>query len=186
MSHALSALNRIILILLGLLSLAGGLWGIASWQEFEPIQQLNENIDASVLSSAQDSPWYLVALWAVMILGVILGLWWIAANLRRRGFNRLRSQASTNQGSIDISVSRTASALGEYLEEVPGVTRVRHKVAFDRSRPTISWTIRAASDTNVADLRAAVEESEKDLRAALPGMDIDSVYKINLASVPTS
>ncbi|KQB84334.1 hypothetical protein [Corynebacterium oculi] len=183
MSRALSAIDRTLLILLGLLSLAGGLWGIAAWLEFEPTQQWIERIDASVLADAQESPWFLVALWATMILGIILGLWWIAANLRRRGFNRQRSQASSTQGSIDISLTRMASAVGEALEEVPGVTRVRHKATVDRSRPTIAWTIRGEATTNLVELRSAIEQNEDDLRAALPGIDVDSVYKINLAPV---
>lgn len=186
MSRALSAIDRIILILLGLLCLAGGAWGIASWLQYQPVQRLTDRLDASMLSGAEDSPWFLVTLWATMLLGVILGLWWIAANLRRRGFNRLRSQASSAHGSIDISMARMASAVDESLEEVRGVTRVRHRVAMDRSRRTIAWTIRAEATTNLVELREAIERSEEDLRAALPGMDVDSVYKINLAPVATS
>ncbi|MGV0436591.1 alkaline shock response membrane anchor protein AmaP [Corynebacterium mastitidis] len=186
MSRALSAIDRIILILLGLLCLAGGAWGIGSWLRFEPVQRLTERLDASVLDGAEASPWFLAALWGVMILGALLGLWWIAANLRRRGFNRLRSQASSAHGSIDISMARMASAVDESLEDVPGVTRVRHKAAMDRSRPTIAWTIRAEATTDLVELRGAIERNEEDLRAALPEIDVDSVYKINLAPVASS
>ncbi|MBC3186056.1 alkaline shock response membrane anchor protein AmaP [Corynebacterium sp. zg-331] len=183
MSRALSAVDRIILVFFGLLGLLGGAWGIASWLRVEQVSRVNRRIDASVFSTVQDSPWFTAALWITMILGVILGLWWIAANLRRRGFNRLRSEASTAHGSIDISLVRVASAVGEDLSEVPGVTRVRHRVAMERSRPTITWMIRGEAITDLLELREAIERNEEDLRAALPGIDVDSVYKINLAPV---
>ena len=112
-----------------------------------------------------------------------LGLWLIAANLRRRGFNRVRSSATDKTGSVDLAVARLAGAVDDSIEQFPGVTDVSHRVAMDRSRPTVTWTVTADPNVDVSRLRAELENSETDFRSAVRDMDLDTVYRLHVNAV---
>lgn len=186
MSKLLAGIDRFLLFLISLLLLGGGLWGIGVALSVPFATDLSDRLDPSIFDKAYDTVWYLVALWAVVILGVLLGLWWIAVNLRRRGFNRVRSNASSEDGTIHVNLTRVAAAIDEQIKDYPRVTQVSHRVAMDRSRPTVTWTVRAEAEADVAGLRQVIEASEVDFREAMPGIDVDSTYKIHLAPVEIS
>ncbi|MCZ9309437.1 alkaline shock response membrane anchor protein AmaP [Corynebacterium uberis] len=183
MSRGLAGLDRTVIFLLSLIAIAAGLWGIGVWANIDVANQIGQHIDAGQIKTFQDTVWYEVTLWAVLILGVILGIWWILANLNPRGFNRVRSSASNHSGAIDLALQRIASAVDEHLEELPRVNRVNHKVAMDRSRPTIAWTVNAEATADLGQLRQAIEQSERDFRTAVRDVDVDTVYKLHLSPV---
>lgn len=185
MSRGLAALDRIVLFVLGLVLLAAGVGIILVFAGVPEATQVAEQIDLTQVPDVTASPWWDVALGITAVLGVILGLWFMLANLGRRGFNKVRSSSTDESGTIDLAVPKIASAIGRSLENHDDVVRVNQRVAMDRSRPTVAWTITADPGIDVVHLRRQIEQSERDFREAVGDMDLDTLYKLHLQPVKT-
>lgn len=183
MSKKLAGLDRFLVFLFAVVFLALGLWLVALWGGCPPAEELLNRFDHDAVAAFPDSRWYTLTLVAVLILGVILGLWLIIANLRAHRFSRSPSPASNRAGTIELDLNRLAGAIDDALEEQPRVQRVRHRAALDRSRPTITWTLVADPNVDLPTLRQTVEATERDFRDAVGEVDVDTRYRIHLEPV---
>ncbi|PFG27247.1 Uncharacterised protein [Corynebacterium renale] len=183
MSKQLAGWDRFLLILLGLIALAGGVYGALVYFQVPQVMDFNAQFDARHLTDFAATGWMDVALGVVTLLCVILGLAYLISNLRARRFNKRPSSASNEDGSIDIAVARIAAAVSTQLSEFPRVNDTRHKVAMDRHRPTMQWTIKADPTIDIKALRSHLQSVEQDVRAAIGDMDIDTRFILNLGPV---
>lgn len=185
MSHGLAAFDRIILFLLGASALVLGAVALAVRFEVPQAQELAGQIDVARAGELTNYSWWNVALGITAVVGIALGCSWLVANLRRRGFNKVRSSASDTTGTVDIALTRVSAAIDRDLERFDDVNRVTHRVAMDRSRPTITWTVNAEPTVDLAALRSAIERTDEDFRAAVEDMDVDTLFKVHLQPVKT-
>lgn len=183
MSRSLAALDRIIIALVGLVLIAGGVWAIALYFDEAHAQWLADRVVEVPWSQATSARWYPWALGVAMVLAAAAGVALILANLSPRRFSRMRSETSSDTGTIELGVGPIAHAAAEFLERSPAVEKVSPKVAMDRQRPTINFTIDALPTVDIEVLRAEIEDTEKTLRTALKDLDVDSTYRIHLAAV---
>lgn len=183
MSKKLAGLDRFLVFLFAAVLVALGAWLTALWAGCAPAQNLLDRFDHDAVAAFPDSRWYTLTLVAVLILGVVLGLWLIIANLRAHRFARTASPASNKAGTIELDLNRLAGAIDDALEAEPRVERVRHRAALDRSRPTITWTVTADPNVDLPRLRTVVEETERDFRDAVSGVDVLTRYRIHLEPV---
>ena len=56
---------------------------------------------------------------------------------------------------------------------------------MDRRRPTMEWTIDAEAGVPLLELAGDIDQAEEDLRVAIPGVEVDSRFRVRLAPVPT-
>lgn len=183
MSKQLAGWDRFLLILLGLVAIAGGVYGALVYFQVPQVMEFNAQFDARQLTDFAGTGWMDVILGVVTVLCVIIGLAYLISNLRTRRFNKRTSSASNEEGSIDLALARIAAAVSSQLSEVPRVNDTRHKVAMDRHRPTMQWTIRAEPTIDLNALRTHLATVEEDVRAAIGDMDVDTRFILNLGPV---
>lgn len=183
MSKGLAAFDRILIFILALVSILIGVFGVGVWANVDIATTLFEAGDEKKISASFDSPWYEVTLWAVAVLGILFGLWLIFANLRRRGFNQVEAKVAPGDGTVSLSLNRIASAIDASLSGFDHVKKVTHKVAMDRSRPTVTWTVTAEPEIDLPTLKKHLEQSEQDFREAIRDLDLSTVYKVHLSPV---
>lgn len=183
MSRSLAAIDRIIIFLVGLILITGGVWAVALYFDEAHAQWLADRVVEVPWSEATAQSWYPWAVGAGMVIAALAGIALIAANLSPRRFSRMRSEVSSDKGTIELSVAPIAHAAAEYLERSPRVEKVAQKVAMDRQRPTVTFTIDALPNVDIDGLRAEVEETERLFRTAVKDLDVDSTFLIHLAAV---
>lgn len=186
MSHLLSAVDRIICLLLGLALALGGLWAVLWVFEFAPARDLGSYYDADALAGFLGSQWYPVALAGTAVLAAVLSLWLLAVNLRRRRFNHVLSPRDTGLGEVSVALSAVARAVSDRLTQHPGVTAVTSTRQRDRGRPTMEWVVAAEPDVDLPALAATLDQTERDVRDALPGVEVKTRYLVHLRPVESA
>lgn len=180
MKGRISFFDRAVVLVTGLLALAGGAWAVGLFLDAPLAQALADRIDFPAWRSAPAQDWFDLALVAVLLVSAVLGGLLIALNLRRHRINRVFSPASDARGSIGIELAHLAEAVAGELEQHPRVGSVQAEVVDSRGRPTMTLTIQARPDADVPALVQVLEQSERELRAAVPGIDLDTVYRLHL------
>lgn len=183
MSRRMSAIDRLVVLVVGLLVLAGGVYALLWAFEVPLANQLGEYYDGAALESFFTSQWYALALFGLALVSAAIGVSLLIANFRRHSFRSVSSSAGADVGHISVSTTRLAATIGEQLQRNPDVTSVRTTQRTDRGRPTITWAVNAHPDVRMPQLLEEIEQAESDLRLALPGVDVDSRYLIQLRPV---
>lgn len=117
------------------------------------------------------------------IVAILLGLWLVAVNVRRRRVGRVHSTATSGLGAINVNVAHIADAMAESLNALPKVTRAQAKVVTDRGTKTLELTVTAQPTIDVLSLKRAITAQEAAFRSAVRDMPIASSYRIHLGPV---
>lgn len=185
MSKSLAGFNRFLTLLIGLLLIALGAWPIAQHFAVPQVQKFSHWANTWIMKDTAQQTWYPWALLGLALLGILLGLWLIGANIRSRRFNRVSNNAASSpEGSIQLELASLAEGAANELETVRRVDDVKYKVFTDRNRPTMQFTINADPRVNLANLNAKTEEIEHDIRESIEELDLDTSYRIHLNRVP--
>lgn len=179
MSKGLAAVDRIILFLLGLISLLSGLLPILIYFNVDFANYLAEWVDHDTWANLSQQPWFFTLLIVLTIVSALIGLWLIIANSRPRHFNRVNSSATNEDGTVHMQMSSLVGGIASSMEDLDGVHSVQKKVSYDRARPTAEFTVTASPETDVEKLRADIDLAEADFRDAFEDMDIDTVYRLH-------
>ncbi|MEZ2121706.1 alkaline shock response membrane anchor protein AmaP [Corynebacterium sp. CCM 9203] len=184
MSHGLAFVDRLLVFIIGLLLTLLGAWSIALFFDVEQAERITAYADQEMWRNAADQAWYLWALIVTVAAGIIIGLWLIIVNVRRRSVSVVTSVASTDMGDISFHLGNLADAVAFSIDAAPGVSRVRRRVAVDRGLTTMEFTIDADPDCSVPGIYKAVEQAERDLRDAVRDREIATSYRIHIERVP--
>lgn len=183
MTKKLSAFNRLLCGLLGILLIALGAWPLLTLWHVRPALWLAERIDHNWWATLTTAGWYKYAAVAGALALFVAGVLMISANLRQRKIGKVELAASDSRGKVSINLPALASAIGESLTEHPAVDKVTSRIATERG--TDLWTFRVEANPaygfNVV-LRL-LEETERDLRAALDGVRVETLYKVECSPV---
>ncbi|WP_291313234.1 hypothetical protein [Corynebacterium sp. UBA2622] len=181
MTFALSALDRIVVLLTGLLLIAAGVIPVALYWRVPWLSEALLSYDRGQLASVPGQNWYATALIAALAALIILGLWFILANIRNRAFsNRGITPRDADHGETVLNVQRIAEAACTQLEASPMVDKAASTVAMVGRRPTATFTVTADPGHSFADVARLLEQADEDFALACPGVDIDTVYKLQL------
>lgn len=183
MKKRTATLDRVMVFLLGLLLLLGGIWTIGLYLDVPAAQRLADFIDFPAWRTAQQERWFDALLAGILAVSALIGVWLISVNLRRYRIGRMSSPASGPDGYIDINLAMLAEGVAAEIGRHPRVDTVQHQVREMWGRPTMTWTVRAWPGVDVPALRRVLEDAERDVRAAVPGIDVDTVYRIHLYPV---
>lgn len=183
MSKLTAFIDRFIFFLLAITLILFGLWPVLAHFDVEFAKELALWRDPDAWRTLPDQNWYEYLLWGILAGTIIIGLWLIIINLRRRTFSQVGSSASDENGDISIHISHIAQAVAAQLETDSDVTSAKQKVSIDRKRPTIEFTINARPEADLNKLNDMIETSEADLRDAIEDVDIDTVYLLHMEKV---
>ena len=181
MTPALSLLDRIAVFLTGLVLIAAGLVPVALYWRVPWVSERLLAVDRGRVAHLPGESWWAAALVAALAVLVVLGLWFLLANIRNRAFsNRRADPADTDRGDTILNIQRIAEAACGQLEASPAVDKATANVATVGRRPTATFTVTAAPASPIADVARLLEEADGDFAAACTGVDIDTVYKLQL------
>ncbi|MCK7637501.1 alkaline shock response membrane anchor protein AmaP [Corynebacterium sp. P7202] len=184
MSHGLAFVDRLLVFVIGLALTFLGVWSIGLFFDVPQANQVTDYADQEMWANAAELGWYEGALIGVVAGGIIIGLWLIIANLRRRSVSVVTSGASTEMGDINFNLGTLADAVADTIEETHGVSKVRKRVVIDRGLTTVEFTVDADADCSVPGIQTAIEQSERDLREAIGPSDAATSYRIHIERVP--
>lgn len=186
MTRKTAGLDRLIVFVVGLVVLLVGVWA-ALWAFEVPVaHQISDTYRPEVLHTFLNSQWFPATLLLIAVITAVAGIWLLLANLRRHSFNQVTTLIGADDGHVSIATARLASALGQQLQRNPDVTTVQSTLREDRGRPTITWTIHSKPSVRMPQLIEEIEQAEQDLRLAIPEVDLDSRYLVQLRPVETS
>jgi hypothetical protein len=141
-----TAVNRILLALVGLVLLAGGAlllvgglnlnrrWHLGlphDWTVTDPHHAL---LDAADRTRWRGDSWWWPVLFAVLAVVAVLALWWLLAQLRRGATDRV-TVPDTADVPVRLRGDTLAAAIEDEAEQIPGVSRARVRVLGRPRRP---------------------------------------------------
>lgn len=180
MNRRINYFNRLVVLGVGLLILAGGAWAVGLYFDLPLSQGLTNVIDFPAWRAAPDQPWFDWLLVGILLVSAVLGGWLIALNLRRYRVGRVTSPASGAAGTIELDLATLAAAIAKELEAHPRVDSVLHSVTRYWDRPTMTITVRARPGADIPALRDTLEQVEREFRAATPGITVTTEYRLHL------
>ena len=183
MSKLTAFIDRFIFFFIAVGLIVFGLWPVLVHFDVQFAKDLALWRDPEAWKTLPEHDWYEYLLWGVLAGSIIIGLWLIVINLRRRTFSQVGSSASDSAGEITMHIGHIAKAVAAQLATDSDITSAKHKVSIDRARPTIEFTVNARPEADLNKLNDMIETSEADLRDAIEDVDIDTVYRLHMDKV---
>lgn len=169
MSRTPAVLNRILSLVLGLALLLGG--GVLLDHRWDTIGNWPATADLSAVVRILNQPWTSWAAGAAAVVLVVLGLWLIAAQLRRSSIGRLRLSESNADGRLQVDARTLTSAISTALEDAEGIQSARVRLVANRSTRGPMVLARGTVDprTDGPQVLASAHTFEQQVHQALGG-----------------
>lgn len=161
MTRKLVALDRLVVGVVGLALIALGLLAL-DWRGryvFDSYVTTQRTTPAQDVLESGWWPWAFAA--AGLVLG-LLGLWWLAAHLRRVGPSTLRVSTSDETGRVEVDLRSVAAAAAAHLGTIAPVANPR-------------GTVKTYGAVTVVELRGQVDASA-DVAALVDGATLSSAH----------
>lgn len=142
MTRATVLLDRIAVLVIGLLLLAAGAAAVLWWQGRlaggRPVQLV-----APLRVDASWWPWACGGVGAVL---VVVGLWWLSGHRRAPRVRDVRLADDTNtDGTLSADAAAVASAAADVLAQHPAVLKASARASVENRVPTITLTATVAA-----------------------------------------
>ncbi|MFB0835980.1 Asp23/Gls24 family envelope stress response protein [Arthrobacter halodurans] len=158
-----AALNRTLLIAMGLVLLAGGLWAVwpwaqatAGWTTPAGATGLVADPEAGVApgaAGALEQPWLPAAVIGAGVVLVFLGLAWLGRQVPRTGrAGPLRFTEDPGAGSTTMEPKVLEAAASDAAAALPGVDAARAVLRGSIGAPVLVLHVHAEPNTRLADL----------------------------------
>lgn len=181
MKTSTTVINRLLLLLAAMLLAATSVWAVSTYYAVEPAAWIHSQGRIDSWERVLGYSWFPWAMLGVAVLSLALGLGLILANLASHRFSQVESPASSAGGHISLHLSKLAKAAAEELEAAEAIESVTSRVFYDNTTPTAEFKVRAAATSDIVALRRLLTNTERDLRAAIPGVELASIYKLQLS-----
>ncbi|MDF0531978.1 hypothetical protein P0W64_19020 [Tsukamurella sp. 8F] len=160
MTTRLRIADRVVTGLVGALLLVGAVWVIGDRCSLRPARWATEALAPARIADVTAQPWWTVALAAVGVVALALGLWSLLARLRPRSVHSHRHDTG------DVDLARLADAAAEDLAQHPAVQKASADTRTERGRPVVRLTVSVAPDIPTSELRRLARICRADLRQA--------------------
>ncbi|MDC7123125.1 hypothetical protein OMK64_16460 [Cellulomonas fimi] len=187
MRRSVLAVDRVLLLLLGLVLVVAGVaavgWQVGFLSDVWPSAPDRLAVDTETVTQTSGYP-VLLALAGVLLVG--LGLWWLVAHLPRRSVGALRLPAGDRAGRLTVDPGPAVATAAEVLAEASDVRAARGSVLRDRGELVVR--LRATVDPG-ADLPAVVAACDRvlaDLARVLPSDRLRSRVEISVLREPAA
>lgn len=166
MSRSLASLDRLVVLLVGLLLVAAGVVGIV-WH-LELLDVARGTVDTPWLTTAADSWWWPWAVGAAGVVLVLAALRWLAAHISRSKISNAPLSGSGREGRLTTDLSAVAAAAAESVQDTRGVRSAAGKALDDRGRRTVQLTLTLDPTADLAVVVAGAERACAELGQAVP------------------
>lgn len=182
MTRHIAHVNRTVLLIIGLILLAGG--GAALLRGFDVFPAVLGRSGASIVTAAQvrypaRHAWVWPAVAAVAAVIALLALYWLLIQARTGSVRRLSLEPERAHGVTVLPTDAVTSAITDELETRPGIHRATAALKGSPAAPWLELSVTAAGHTDPALLRGYIErEALAHLRASLERETIPTVLRI--------
>ncbi|WP_380169241.1 hypothetical protein [Jannaschia sp. R86511] len=167
MSRGVLALDRVVVLLLGVLVVLGSaflaVWGLGRWPG-SPAE-----VSLTWFNGVPEHPWWPWALGVGGVLAVLVGLRAVLAHARR---GRVRTAglrgADDVPGRARADLAAVVEAAAEQLSRTPWVDSARGHVVLDRGTTVLELVAHVDAAADLATVRAAVDRTRDQLAVVLP------------------
>lgn len=165
------ALDRVVVLVLGLLLVLGGAaliaWQLGSLQRlwptgWQPIQE-TVRLDTSFL----DAGWWPWALGAGGVVLVVLCLAWLVGHIPSRSVGTVVLPGGAVPGTLRIDPTPVVRTAAEQLRSHPSIRKASGEVIRERREIVARLRITLESSGNLHDVARAVEQVSTDMRQVL-------------------
>lgn len=170
MSRATLALDRVVLLVLGVLVVVVSafllVWGLDRWPAAP------EQVDLAALRRVPEQPWWPWALGVGGVLAVVLAVRSLLAHARHRRVHgvtlRPPPDAPAPPGRLRVDLPAVATAAAARLATAPVVEAARGHVVVDRGSTVVELVARVDASADLDRVRAAVDRTREELAVVLP------------------
>ena len=135
MTSAVTAINRVVLVVLGLALAVGGALGLAlGFDTFGRAAARRPLLTRDVSRYADRNAWFWWAVAAACILVGILALCWLLAQARTEGIGRVDLTRDGDDGLTSLHAGALTDAVENDIRGVRGVTAARARLRGNRAR----------------------------------------------------
>lgn len=167
MSTATAALDRIIVLILAILLIAGGAGALLLAFDVDPVAERARDIDPTVIGRWSGNDWFIWVLVGVAVVALLLAIWFIAANARLRRPETVVDAESDETGELRYTLGTVASGAADHLERLPGVRRASSRAEVDRGTETMTFTVNIANNAHLGPILEECSQTAADLADAI-------------------
>ncbi|WP_155856082.1 hypothetical protein [Cellulomonas sp. URHD0024] len=181
MRRGVLAVDRVVVLLLGLVLVALGL-AVVGWQagflkDVWPSAPSSVHVDSGEVTD--DGSFVAVA----VLLGALLvglGLWWLLSHLPRRGVGPLRLPPGDVPGVLTVLPGPAVETAAEVLEDDPRVLSARGSVLTDRKQLVVRLRVTVYPDADLGSVIQSCDAVLADLARVLPAEQLTSRVELSV------
>ena len=178
-SRTTLAVDRTVIIVVGLVLLVGGLALGWWWSGYSPFPSTLRTTGARDLIAMS---WWGAASALVGLLLILLGLRWLLAHLTSQGVGRLHLAGSGAAGRLDVAASKVAGAAADALADTIGVRSARGRVVRDRGQMVARLSAVVEPECDLALVARRSDLVSGQLRQALERDDLRCSVELRVAA----
>ena len=182
MSRATLAFDRVVGVVVALVVIGAGLFGIAWWSGRFASLPPRVDLDLSVLASWTTQTWWPWALAVAGVVAILLGLRWSIAHLPDRGVSHLSLTGSGSDGRLIVDAGTVAAAAAEALASTPGVRSSQGSIHRDRGQLVAVLKAKIEREADLQVIAAAADQTSAHLRQALQRDDLHCRVQLRTAA----
>jgi hypothetical protein len=158
MRGRVDTVNRVLLLLLGLLLVvAAGLGLAVSLGAFGEIRATSPLFSGELRTFPDDKPWFWWAVAGVALLIALLSLWWLLAQIRTHRVSRLDRTTDAREGYTTVHAGALTRAIEDEVGDIPGVTSASARLR-DRPQLGLALVVDVTDTVDIDKLRTHLED----------------------------
>lgn len=183
MSTATAALDRIVIFIVSAILIGGGVMAILAATNVDPIAGLQDNADYDMSARWAEQPWFTWVLVGVAVIGILMAIWFIAANAKLRRPDAVIDSESDESGELQYTLGTVANGAAAHLERTEGVRKVGSRAEVDRGQETLTFTVNVDEPVYLPRILAECDETAADIADAVDhGHDTGVRFLVNIDS----
>jgi hypothetical protein len=164
-SRTVSAVDRVVVLLLGLVLVALGLAG-AAWQRGR-LPRAGDRLTLTWAADVVRQGWWPWALGATGLVLVLVALRWLVAHLPQRRLHDVDLAGSDATGRLVADLSSVAAAAAQDAETLAGVRSARGRALDERGRRTLDLVLTLDPQADLAAVSEGVDATVARIAEAI-------------------
>lgn len=172
MNRYIAALDRIVVLIIGIALVVAGAYIIAWDAGVRLIRTWVSRLDRPTLLGIPEQPWWHWVLTGTFVFCVVGGFGLLFLNLRLRRARAVTLRHAQSGTDISVDLGPIADGVAAELAQLPGVRATKGRATVDRGLPTLSVVVNADPGINVVDFTTRAENIASTTRRNLDDSDV--------------
>ncbi|MFC0448637.1 hypothetical protein [Rhodococcus jostii] len=180
MRHRTAAINRVIVLLVGLALLGFGTYAVAWDLQVPLVREWVSRYDRERVTALPDQDWWGWALAATVLVGLVFGIVLLALDLTRRRTSPVAVPDRESGTFVTVDLGSLANGVAIELAEYPGVRQTRARAVIERGLPTLSIVVTADPTLDLHDFTRKSEDVASWVASTLGGQEVATQVLLHL------